>query len=98
MAIREFAELLFVTYNSAESALPNVLNTSFIFLTLPVTTAAAERSFSKLKVIKNYLKSKMSQGHSMVLQSDKTDQMNHRAVAKSFANANVRKAFFFVQT
>jgi hypothetical protein len=28
-------------------------------LTLPVTTATAERSFSKLKVIKNYLKTSM---------------------------------------
>ena len=62
MIIREFAELLFVTYNSAASAFPNVLTTLFTFLTLPVTTAAAERSFSKLKLIKNYLKSKMSQG------------------------------------
>jgi hypothetical protein len=28
-------------------------------LTLPVTTATAERSFSKLKLIKNYLKTSM---------------------------------------
>ena len=62
MTIREFAELLFVIYNSAASAFPNVLTTLFIFLTLPVRTAATERSFSKLKLIKNYVRSQMSQG------------------------------------
>ena len=55
MAIQEFAELLFVTYNSASSTFPNVLTTLFIFLTVPVAAAAAERSFSKLKLINMYL-------------------------------------------
>ncbi len=32
-----------------------------IFLTIPVTVASAERSFSKLKLIKNYFRSTMSQ-------------------------------------
>ena len=68
MAIQEFVELMFVTYHSAASAFPNVLTTLFIFLTLPVTAAEAVRSFDKLKLIKNYLRSQMSQAHSMVLQ------------------------------
>jgi hypothetical protein len=40
------------------------VNTSIalrIMLTLPITVASAERSFSKLKIIKNYLRSTMSQ-------------------------------------
>ncbi|KAK7170655.1 hypothetical protein R3I94_000757 [Phoxinus phoxinus] len=32
-----------------------------IFLTIPVTVASAERSFSKLKLIKSYLRSSMGQ-------------------------------------
>ena len=32
-----------------------------MFLTLPVTVATAERSFSKLKFIKNYLRNSMGQ-------------------------------------
>ena len=47
MTIRKFAKLLFVTYNFAASAFPNVLITFFIFLTLPVTTSVA-RLGSKL--------------------------------------------------
>jgi hypothetical protein len=40
---------------------PNVLVAYRILLTVPVTVASAERSFSKLKLLKNYLRSTMSQ-------------------------------------
>ena len=39
----------------------NIVVALRIFLTLPVTTASCERSFSKLKLIKNYLRSTLSQ-------------------------------------
>lgn len=40
---------------------PNVSIAYRIMLTIPVTVASAERSFSKLKLLKNYLRSSMSQ-------------------------------------
>ena len=40
---------------------PNAWIAYRILLTIPVTVATAERSFSKLKLIKNYLRSTMSQ-------------------------------------
>jgi hypothetical protein len=40
---------------------PNVSVAYRILLTVPVTVASAERSFSKLKLLKNYLRSSMSQ-------------------------------------
>jgi len=40
---------------------PNITIALRILLTMPVTVASAERSFSKLKLIKNYLRSTMSQ-------------------------------------
>lgn len=42
---------------------PNMFVALSIFATLPVTVAAAERSFSKLKLIQTYLRSTMMQTH-----------------------------------
>ena len=43
-------------HNELETSFPNVETALRIFLTLPVTVASNERSFSKLKLIKNYFK------------------------------------------
>ena len=43
------------------SSFPQLQKLCVLFLTIPVTVASAERSFSKLKLIKTYLRSKMSQ-------------------------------------
>ena len=40
---------------------PNLTTAYRILLTIPVTVASAERSFSKLKLIKNYLRSTMKE-------------------------------------
>ena len=40
---------------------PNISIAYRILFTVPVTVASAERSFSKLKLLKNYLRSIMSQ-------------------------------------
>ena len=45
----------------AADCYPNVSVAYRILLTLPVTVASAERSFSKLKLLKNYLRSTISQ-------------------------------------
>lgn len=44
-----------------EEIYPNLWIALRIAVTLPVTIASAERSFSKLKLIKTYLRSTMSQ-------------------------------------
>lgn len=43
------------------SAFPNIVISLRILLTIPITSASAERSFSKLKIIKNYLRNTISQ-------------------------------------
>ena len=60
-SIKELIELFLVKFNSLASSFPEVITACFLFLTLLVTTATAERSFSKLKLIKNYLTTSMGQ-------------------------------------
>lgn len=57
--IKELNELLLIKFNSLASSFREVITACFLFLTLPVTTAIAERSSSKLKLIKNYLRISM---------------------------------------
>jgi len=42
-------------------SMPELVTACVLFMTLPLTVATAERSFSKLKIIKTYLRSTMSQ-------------------------------------
>jgi hypothetical protein len=51
----------FVLKNELQEVFPNVITTYCLLLTIPVSIASCERSFSKLKLIKNYIRSTMSQ-------------------------------------
>ena len=53
--------LAYICRNKLIELYPNTYVILRILLTLPVTAATAERSFSKLKILKNYLRSNMSQ-------------------------------------
>jgi hypothetical protein len=53
--------LSYITKNSLIDVFPNMFVSLRILLTLPVSVASGERSFSKLKRIKNYLRSTISQ-------------------------------------
>ena len=71
-----------------------------IFLTIPVTTASAERSFSALKRIKSYLRNSMTQqrlNQCMLLHvhHQKTDDLILTEIAKEFVERNERRQNFF---
>ncbi|XP_025422297.1 uncharacterized protein LOC112692005, partial [Sipha flava] len=53
-------EVLSIVKNS-NGSFPNISVALRILLTIPVTSASAERSFFKLKIIKNYLRNRISQ-------------------------------------
>ena len=55
--IRDLAVLLIVRHPTIVTSVPDVATVFQIFLNLSVTVDTAERSFSKLKLIKNYLRS-----------------------------------------
>lgn len=59
MSLLDF--LSFIHTQHLKEVYPNLWTALRIALTLPVTVASAERSFSKLKLIKTYLRSTMSQ-------------------------------------
>ena len=54
-------ELLKVTIQYGKDVFPNLQTALQILLTMPVSVASCERSFSKLKIIKTYLRSTMAQ-------------------------------------
>jgi hypothetical protein len=78
---------------------PNVLVAYRILLTVPVTIASAERSFSKLKLLKNYLRSTMSQerlnGLAMcTIEKDILNTINLNTILDDFASRNARRNIF----
>ncbi|KAI4970373.1 hypothetical protein ZWY2020_001287 [Hordeum vulgare] len=75
---------------------PNILIAYRILFTVPVTVASAERSFSKLKLLKNYLRSTMSQERlnglaTLCIEKDKLDEINVDVIIDDFASRSVRR-------
>ena len=75
---------------------PNIEIALRIFLTLPVTVASCERSFSKLKIIKNYLRSTMGQerlsGLAVIsIERDISTTVNYDDVIDQFAACKARR-------
>lgn len=78
---------------------PNINIAFRILLTLPVTVASSERSFSKIKIIKNYLRSTMTQirlsGLAMIsIEHEVCDSINFKEIIKDFAEQKVRRNYF----
>jgi len=51
----------FILENDFTTSYSDILGACIIYLTLPVTVATVERSFSKLKIIKSYLRNSIGQ-------------------------------------
>ena len=70
-----------------------------IFLTIAISVATCERSFSKLKLIKNYLRSTMNSLRMrnlaiLSIERQLTDEIDFDNVIDNFANRKARKCFF----
>jgi hypothetical protein len=77
---------------------PNTSIAYRLLFTVPVTVASAERSFSKLKLLKNYLRSKMSQetlnGLAILcIEKILLDKIDTDAIINDFASRHVRRQF-----
>jgi hypothetical protein len=65
---------------------------------MPVTVASAERSFSKLKLLKNYLRSTMSQERlnglaTLCIEKGLLDEIDIDSIVTDFASRNVARKF-----
>ncbi|XP_003389518.1 PREDICTED: zinc finger MYM-type protein 1-like [Amphimedon queenslandica] len=83
-----------------KSMLKEVDTLLHLFLTIPLTTASAERSFSTLRRLKNYLRSTMTQkrlNHLILLHTHKkgTTGLDLRSIADDFISKNNRRVQFF---
>lgn len=72
---------------------PNVLLAYKILLTVPITVASAEKSFSKLKFLKPYLRSTMSQERLnglaiLSIESQFLADINYDKIIDEFASKN----------
>ena len=92
-------ELLKATIQYGKDVFPNLQTALQILLTMPVSVASCERSFSKLKIIKTYLRSTMAQerlGNLAILSIEKEvfNSVDFDQIIDQFAEKKSRKASF----
>ncbi|XP_060860667.1 uncharacterized protein LOC132938028 [Metopolophium dirhodum] len=98
--IKDAKQLIkYIIENNLQEIYPNVYITVRIMLTIPVSTASAERSFSKLKIIKNYLRNTMTQERLSALavlsiETKIANNLNYEDILKTFSEAKSRKVHF----
>lgn len=93
------AMLNYLLKNNLQQVFPNFYISLRILLTLPVTVASGERSFSKLKLIKNYLRSTISQERltnlaTISIEHEIASKLETSSLIKKFAEAKARRARF----
>ncbi|XP_063694112.1 zinc finger MYM-type protein 1-like [Bolinopsis microptera] len=71
---------------------PQLVAALMLFIAIPVTVASAERSFSKLKLIKTYLRSTMSQSRLkdlalISIENSEVDKLDRSKLVQKFASA-----------
>jgi hypothetical protein len=99
LQIEESAPIDILNYIKRLDSFPNTCIAYRILLTIPVTVASAERSFSKLKLIKSYLKSTMSQerlNELAILSIEKNvlENLKYKNLIKNFASQKARRLNF----
>jgi hypothetical protein len=94
ISTKDFLE--FITKLGLQEIYPNLTTSLRIYLTLPVSVASCERAFSKLKLIKSYLRSSMSQARLndlaiISIEQEVSNTVQYASVIADFAAAKCRK-------
>ena len=81
----------------AKDMFSEVDNLLHIYFTMPITTCTAERSFSFLRRVENYLRTTTSDERLILLHAhnELTDHLDLRDIDSTFISANERRASFF---
>lgn len=92
-------KLSYLMKNGIVDIFPNVFVALRILLTLPISVASGERSFSKLKLIKNYLRSSTSQERlnglaTLAIESRVLNTIDTDKILRDFAKQKARKVSF----
>ena len=79
---------------------PNASIAYRVLLTIPVTVASAERSFSKLKLLKSYLRSIMTQQRlidlaTIALESAILEKIEYEHITEDFISRNTKRMMLF---
>ena len=90
---------MLIIKNSISASFPEVCTAMLLFLSIPVTTASAERSFSKLKLGKNYSRSTMAQERleglaPLSIEQGNARKLNLSKVIDRFAEMKAKKKEF----
>ena len=90
---------LIVENTSLATTYPDVCKAYMMYMTEPVTVATAEKSFSKLKLNKNLLRSSMSQKRPsglalLSIENERAKNLDFRKVIQQFASAKARRKNF----
>ena len=93
---KEMAPFLIVENASLATTYPDVSTAYMMYMTVTVTVATAERFISKLKVIKNYLRSSMSQerlsGLALLsIENKRAKNLDFRKAIQQLASAKARR-------
>ena len=99
LQIKDYTPIDILNYIKRLDSFPNTCITYRILLTIPVIVAYAERSFLKLKLIKSYLRSTMSQerlsGLPIVsIENEMLEELEYKNLISQFASQKARKIDF----
>ena len=94
--VLNLTKLLIVDHPAVSSTFTEVCTAFLLFLTLPVSVASAERSFSKLKLIKTYLRSTMGQDRLcglaiLSIENEQARALNIQQIIDDFAERKARR-------
>ena len=99
LQIKDYTPIDILNYIKRLNSFPNTCIAYKILLTIHVTVAYAKRSFSKLKLIKSYLRSTMFQERLselaiLSIEKEMLEKLEYKNLVSQFASQNARKIDF----